>query len=273
MFKHSILVCIASLLSLGAVAQTKRQMVLQNSVDGQSQLTVYLPANPTGRAVVCCPGGGYSHLALNHEGHDWAGYFNEKGIAFAVLKYRMPHGNRELPLADAYQAITTMRDSATVWGINPYDVGIMGFSAGGHLASSVCTHGDGKTRPDFAILFYPVITMGEGTHKGSKANFLGEQRQLAPSLIRQWSNETQVQSGLTPPTILLMTGDDRVVPPLENGIAYYAALQRAGISSALHVYPVGGHGFGFRSAFGSHYLMLHDLSTWLNQLPMARQSR
>ncbi len=111
---------------------------------------------------------------MDHEGHQWAEFFNKQGIAFFVLKYRMPNGDRTIPLGDAYQAIRTVRDSASIWHINPQDVGIMGFSAGGHLASSVSTHAEYAARPDFSILFYPVISMDERiTHKGSCVNFPG----------------------------------------------------------------------------------------------------
>ena len=120
------------LTAITASAQsTARKFVLKNSSDGLSELTCYLPKNPSGRAVVDCPGGGYSHLAMDHEGHQWAEYFNKQGIAFFVLKYRMPKGNRNIPLSDAYQAMRTVRDSSAVWKINKEDVGIMGFSAGG----------------------------------------------------------------------------------------------------------------------------------------------
>ena len=157
------------LTAITASAQsTARKFVLKNSSDGQSELTCYLPKKPSGRAVVDCPGGGYSHLAMDHEGHQWAEYFNKQGIAFFVLKYRMPKGNRNIPLSDAYQAMRTVRDSSAVWKINKEDVGIMGFSAGGHLASSVSTHAEAAVRPDFSILFYPVISMDERiSHKGS----------------------------------------------------------------------------------------------------------
>ncbi len=121
-------------LSLSATAQnTARKFVMKNSSDGRSEITVYLPAadaaaKANGRAVVDCPGGGYSHLSMQNEGHDWAEYFNAKGIAYVVLQYRMPNGNRNIPLSDAYQAIRTVRDSAAVWNVNPRNVGIMGFS-------------------------------------------------------------------------------------------------------------------------------------------------
>lgn len=197
---------------------TARKFVLKNSADGKSELTCYLPQNPTGRAVVDCPGGGYSHLAMDHEGHQWAEFFNKQGIAFFVLKYRMPNGNRNIPLGDAYQAIRTVRDSASVWHINPQDVGIMGFSAGGHLASSVSTHAEYAARPDFSILFYPVISMDERiTHKGSCVNFLGDERKSNPKSVEEWSNDKAVHGHLTPRAILLMSNDDNVVPPVTNG--------------------------------------------------------
>lgn len=139
----------------------------------KAELTVYLPdeKKATGRAVVCCPGGGYSHLAMDHEGHQWATFFNNQGIALIVLKYRMPHGNRLVPISDAEEAIKTVRRHAVEWHIDLNDIGIMGFSAGGHLASTIATHSKGEAAPNFQILFYPVITMDLGfTHKGSHAD-------------------------------------------------------------------------------------------------------
>ena len=250
---------------VGMSAQsTARKFVLKNSADGQSEITCYLPQNPTGRAVVDCPGGGYSHLAMDHEGHQWAEYFNKQGIAFFVLKYRMPHGDRNIPLGDAYQAMRTVRDSAAVWHINKEDVGIMGFSAGGHLASSVSTHADYDARPNFSILVYPVISMDERiTHKGSCVNFLGEERKTNKQLVDEWSNDKAVRGHLTPKAILLMSNDDNVVPPVTNGVAYYTAMHRAGNDCELHVYPTGGHGWGFRTNFKHHEQMLDDLTAWL----------
>jgi acetyl esterase/lipase len=141
----------------------------------------------------------------------------------------------------------------------------MGFSAGGHLASSVCTHADDAVRPDFAILFYPVISMDETvTHKGSCVGFLGEQRN-DPELQAEWSNQNKVVAGVTPPTIILLASDDRAVPAATNGVAYYAALCKAGIRCEFHGYPSGGHGFGFKSTFKYHDRMLDNLSNWLRQ--------
>ena len=141
------------LLALTLQAQTARKITVNITPDGKANMVGYLPETPSGRAIVDCPGGGYSHLATQHEGHDWAEYFNRQGIAFFVLTYRMPNGDRSIPMGDAQQAIRTVRDSAQVWGINPEDVGIMGFSAGGHLASTVSTHSEYDCRPNFSILF------------------------------------------------------------------------------------------------------------------------
>lgn len=266
--KKSIISFALMLFAISASAQsTARKFVLKNSADGQSELTCYLPQKTTGRAVVDCPGGGYSHLAMDHEGHQWAEYFNKQGIAYFVLKYRMPKGDRNIPLSDAYQAMRTVRDSAEVWHINKKDVGIMGFSAGGHLASSVSTHAEEAVRPNFSILFYPVISMDERiTHKGSCVNFLGEERKTNAKLVEEWSNDKAVRPQVTPRVILLMSSDDKVVPPVTNGVAYYTAMNKAGNECTLHIYPSGGHGWGFRNTaqgFRYHTQMLDDLTTWL----------
>lgn len=229
-----------------------------------AHLTAYLPAQPSGRAIVDLPGGGYSHLAVDHEGHQWADWMNRQGIAFFVLEYRMPKGDRTIPLTDAYRAMTTVRDSATAWRVNPYDVGIMGFSAGGHLASAVSTHAPWAARPNFSILFYPVVSMDERvTHKGSCANFLGAEGMKDKRLIQQWSNDACVRRHLTPPACVILSTDDRVVPPVTNGVAYYSAMRRAGNHCALYAYPSGGHGYGIRKNFAFHEQMLGDLKAWL----------
>ena len=248
-------------------AQTARKLTVNITPDGKANMVCYLPDAPTGRAVVDLPGGGYSHLALQHEGHDWADWFNQQGIAFFVVTYRMPNGDRTIPLGDAQQAIRIVRDSAQVWGVNPRDVGIMGFSAGGHLASSVSTHSEYDCRPDFSILFYPVISMDEReTHKGSCVGFLGEQGMKNPQLVKEWSNQNAVRSHLTPPAVILMANDDGAVPPVTNGVAYYTAMRRSGNSCAMHIYPSGGHGFGFRPSYKYHDQMLSDLQSWLLSL-------
>lgn len=245
-----------------AATPTARQFVI-TFAEG-ARLTAYLPTQPSGRAIVDLPGGGYSHLAVDHEGHQWADWMNRQGIAFFVLEYRMPKGDRTIPLTDAYRAMTTVRDSATAWRVNPYDVGIMGFSAGGHLASAVSTHAPWAARPNFSILFYPVVSMDERvTHKGSCANFLGAEGMKDQRLIQQWSNDACVRRHLTPPACVILSTDDRVVPPVANGVAYYSAMRRAGNNCALYAYPSGGHGYGIRKNFAFHEQMLGDLKAWL----------
>ncbi len=253
-----------------AEAQTAQRLVLPNSPDGQSELTVYLPtaeaaAGSGGMAVVDCPGGGYSHLSMENEGHNWAEYFNAMGVAYVVTKYRMPHGDRTVPLGDAYNAIRTVRDSAAAWHIDPQRVGIMGFSAGGHLASAVSTHADETVRPNFSILFYPVVSMDiEVTHRGSVENFLGEGR-TDSLLVREWSNDEAVDS-LTPPAILFMSSDDRAVPVVTNGLRYYAAMVSHKRPAELHAYPTGGHGWGFKETFKYHEAMKKALKEWLTRM-------
>ena len=249
---------------LAMQAQTARKVTVNLTDDGKANMVGYLPEKPTGKAVVGCPGGGYTGLSMQNEGHDWAEYFNRQGIAYFVLTYRMPKGDRQLPISDAEKAMTTVRDSANVWDINPLDVGIMGFSAGGHLASTISTHSEFAARPNFSILFYPVISMNEKeSHKGSCLNFLGMEGQKDGKLVKQYSNQHAVRRHLTPPAIILTANDDRTVPPVTNGLAYYSAMRRQGNDCALYVYPTGGHGFGYRSSFTYHQQMLNDLTTWL----------
>jgi len=263
MISRYLFVTAVSAVSMLVSAQTARRTTVYLSTDSTAKMEVFLPETPSGRAVVGCPGGGYSHLSINNEGLDWVSFFNEKGIAYGVLTYRMPKGDRSIPIADASAAMLTMRDSADVWQIRRDDVGIMGFSAGGHLASTISTHTDYAVRPDFTILFYPVVSMNEReTHSGSVRGFLGDERNNE-RLVKAFSNQNAVRRHLTPPAIILLANDDRAVPPVTNGIAYYAAMRRCGNECALMVYPSGGHGFGMNPRFEYHEQMLSDLSTWL----------
>ena len=265
MKKIVVSLLLIALCGVSVLGGTVRQLTLNLTPDGAAQMMVWLPDNPTGRGVVCCPGGGYAVLSNTHEGSAWAPFFNDKGIAFALVNYRIPHGDRTLPITDVENAMRTMRDSAAVWHLNPRDIGIMGSSAGGHLASTIATHSPYELRPDFQILIYPVITMGRGTHQGSLEGLLGEQR-TDPALVSLYSNERQVRSHLTPPAILLLASDDKLVPPVPNAIAYYTAMRNAGNSCSLHIYPTGGHGFGFMPFFAYHDQMVSDLSAWLDNL-------
>ena len=218
------------------------------------------PDKATGRCVVICPGGGYTHLAMNHEGRDWAPFFNNIGIATVVLKYRMPHGVHQVPLEDAEEAMRLVRRNAKAWNINPEQVGIMGSSAGGHLASTVATHSRGDAAANFQILFYPVITMDPSfTHMGSHDNLLssGSKKKLE----REYSNDLQV-SRVTPRAFIVLSDDDHVVLPA-NGANYYLECYRHDVPASLHIYPSGGHGWGIRSSFAFHIEMMQELRTWL----------
>jgi acetyl esterase/lipase len=240
-------------------------------------LTVHLPApeKANGCAVVICPGGGYQHLAIDYEGNDVAEWFNTFGVAGFVLKYRLAPAYRfPAPLLDVQRALRTVRAKADEWKIDPHRVGVMGFSAGGHLASTAATHFDAgrpdagdsidrqSCRPDFAILAYPVITMtGKFGHSGSKKNLLGENPD--PQLAESLSNEKQVTPE-TPPTFLFHTSEDTGVPA-ENSVRFYLALRKAGVPAELHIYEKGRHGIGMGTkdpklafALGTWPGRLHD---------------
>lgn len=225
-------------------------------------LTICLPDKDkaTGAAVVICPGGGYGGLAIDHEGKQVAEWLNSIGVAGLILKYRVgPRYRHPAPLQDAQRAVRTVRYRAGEWGIKTDRIGILGFSAGGHLASTVATHFDdgnpsaedpiGKIgcRPDFAVLVYPVISFtAPFKHAGSVRNLLGDNPD--PKLLENLSNETQV-SGRTPPTFLVHTDSDNGVPS-ENSVVFYLALRKAGVPAEMHIYERGPHGFGLGAMKG-----------------------
>ena len=258
---------VLSLVAMAMQAQTARKFTIDLTDDGKAQMVAFLPENPSGRAIVAVPGGGYSVLSNSHEGYLASEWVNKRGISYFVVNYRLPNGDRTIPMGDVQKGIRIVRDSAAIWGINPHDVGIMGFSAGGHLASVVSTLSDYDSRPDFSILFYPVISIDERvTHKWSCINFLGEEGHKDPELVKQYSTQNAVRRHLTPPAVIITSNDDRVVPPVTNGIAYYSAMRNAGNDCSLFVYPSGDHGFGFGTWFKYHDQMLSDLGRWLDHL-------
>ncbi|MDD4994082.1 MAG: alpha/beta hydrolase [Paludibacter sp.] len=200
--------------------------------------------NASGTAVLICPGGGYMGVSVIKEGEEIAKWFNELGVTAFVLYYRMPNGHRTVPLTDAQTALKIIQKRANEWNINKDKIGIMGFSAGGHLASTVGTHFKTKSeRPAFMILGYPVVTMKkELTHGGSRKNLIGETP--TPAIENLYSNELQVTKN-TPPTFIVHNRDDKVVP-IENSIQIYKALQDKKVVAELDTFAVGGHGFGMR---------------------------
>ena len=226
-------------------------------------IAVYRPEKPKGMAIIMCPGGGYARLAMGHEGHDMAAWFTTQGITYVVLKYRMPNGHYEVPLSDAEQAIRIVRQHAAEWNINPHRIGIMGASAGGHLAASLATlYSSQETRPDFQVLFYPVISMKEGvTHAGSRVNLIGEKP--SAELEKKYSLEQQVNAQ-TPQAFIMLSSDDGAVPPA-NSLGYYEALLKNHVPATLHAYPIGGHGWGFRDNFTYKRQWTGELEKWLRE--------
>ncbi len=240
-------------------------------------LTMYKPANPNGMSVIICPGGGYGILAFDKEGTKVAEEMNKWGVTAFVLKYRLPDDTTNIdkslaPLQDAQQAIRMVRTNAVAWGLNQKKIGIMGFSAGGHLASTAATHFAGNAdatnkdttsvRPDFAILIYPVISFDSAiTHKGSRNNLVGAN--ASAEQINLYSNELQV-SAKTPPSFLVHAGDDGAVP-VENSIRYYQACIKYKVPAEMHLYPKGGHGFGMYNKTTTDNWM-ERLSNWLSSL-------
>lgn len=225
--------------------------------------TLYLPDKTTasGRCVVILPGGCYKWLATDKEGHDWAHFFNDKGISVAVLEYKMPDGNREIPIKDAIDLFKLLRKNAKEWNINPSDIGIMGHSAGGHLASMIATLYAPVSKPSFQILFYPMISLEKPlTHEFSMCQFLGD----SPSeeLRKRYSSDRLV-CDQTPQTIIFVCDDDDTLTPL-NSIVFYRSLNEHHISASLHIYPSGGHGWGYESGFPFHQTMLLELSEWID---------
>lgn len=236
-------------------------------------LTIYVPRDPVGTGVIVCPGGGYGALADNHEGRQVANYLNGLGITAFVLKYRLgPRYHHPVELGDAQRALRTVRSRAKEFGVSPDHIGIMGFSAGGHLASSAGTHFDsGNTaaadpidqvgsRPDFMILVYPVISFTTAyTHKGSLKNLLGDSPD--PKLIENLSSELQV-TAQTPPTFLFHTNEDKGVPS-ENSVLFYLALKKNNVPAEMHIFEKGPHGVGLALRDPALGMWPALLSNWL----------
>lgn len=238
-------------------------------------LTAFFPAvtKPNQTAVIILPGGGYQHLAIDKEGTKVAQWLNSLGIPAFVLKYRLPNdlimkSKNVGPLQDAQEALRYVRQNAAKWNLDPNKIGILGFSAGGHLASTLSTHYDDKVyesaykvsaRPDFSLLLYPVISMeNQTTHKGSQTSLLGNNP--SQELIDSFSNEKRV-TAQTPPAFLIHATDDTTVLP-ENSINYYLALKKNGVAAELHLYEKGGHGFGLGVNDTSKF-WTRDCEEWL----------
>ncbi len=224
----------------------------------RATLYIYPAPTPNAPAIIACPGGGYRRLAMNHEGHDMATWFNKQGITYAVLKYRMPNGKSTIPISDALQAIRTLRERAEEWNIDPQKVGIMGASAGGNLAAQAATQFTSEEdRPDFQVLFYASLTMS----KYAAQSLLGGD-ESEEAIDRYWPTK-QVKEN-TPPAFLLCSADDRTVR-VQNSIEYFQALRAKGIQATLHIYPSGGHGWGYEEWMPYKREWTAELERWLEQ--------
>lgn len=245
-------------------------------------ISIYLPSKrtATGQAVIICPGGGYNYLAYNWEGSDPARLLASKGIAAIVLRYRLPDpasntNPTTAPISDASRAIRMVRFYAAKWNIKKDKIGIMGFSAGGHLASTAGTHYDSgnanspdsieqqSSRPDFMVLVYPVISMSKSImHSGSRNRLIGEKPDS--TMAKVYSNELQVNAN-TPTTFLIHATDDKAVP-VENSLLFYQALKDNNVPAELHVFPKGGHGFGMGIGYGAVEAWMGLCVEWLRAL-------
>lgn len=243
------------------------------------ELVVYLPKadKATGTAVLIIPGGGYGIIAIDHEGYAIARWLNEQGIAGIVMKYRLPsdkimEDKSVGPLQDAQEAMRIIRRNAGKWKIDPKKIGVIGFSAGGHLASTISTHYNEKVyeakdnvsaRPDFSLLIYPVITFDAAiTHQGTRTNLIGNSPSEAQ--VKRFSNDQQITSD-TPPAFLVHSSDDKVVP-VQNSLLYYQGLQKNNIPVEMHVFQKGGHGYGLGRNQGTELAWPSLCLSWLKQM-------
>ena len=257
------------------------------NISDSARIEIYLPKKPNGQMIVCCPGGGYECVSVINEGAYVADYFTKQGIAVCVVRYRLPNGHWQVPLTDVQNAFRYCRAHAGEWGIS--QIGVIGFSAGGHLAASASTlFVDDVTRPDFSILIYPVITSDpEFTHQGSIDNLIGSRQKWLDeslpyaeyqknkaqyeALAEHYSLEKQVSEN-TPQTLIALSSNDGLVVP-ENSIRYFQALLAHKVPAQIYTFPQGGHGWGFttsefgRDGLGSYRkVFFNAVSTWLSEI-------
>ncbi|MDR0994862.1 MAG: alpha/beta hydrolase [Tannerella sp.] len=267
--KRVLFILLAASCGLGLKAQEPDSLAIWpgDASKAAAEMFIYHPnakAQTPTAAVLVFPGGGYRMLAMDTEGSMMARWYAAHGLTAVVVRYRMPEGVRTVPLDDAVRAMQILRAHAAAWNIDPKKVGAVGSSAGGHLAASLCTLAPVADRPDFAVLYYPVISFETGiTHLGSRNNLLGKDKD-DPKWIAHYSLDKQVDAH-TPPTLMMLADDDNTVPP-ENSLLYYEALKRQHIRAALYIFPFGGHGFGFKDSYAYQAESRRLLAGWLQSL-------
>lgn len=213
-----------------------------------------------GRFILIIPGGKYDTVNIENEGLDWVPFFKKQGITVAVLKYRLPHGNKEVVISDVERAMEIIRANTAKWKIKQDEVGMMGFSAGGHIVSYMATHYKNNFKPDFQILLYPAVTMMDGfANNDIRSNFMGKDSKKKHD--RLYSNDMHV-TRITPRALILLSDDDTVVSPA-NGVNYYNELYRHDVPASLYVFPTGGHGWGMDEGFDYHLEMELLVKSWL----------
>ena len=235
------------------------------SLQGGSTLHVFQASciNNRKKAIMILPGGGYSSLSKVNEGFLWIPFLHRLGFTVAVLDYRMPHHDYRIPMYDATNAIIALRKRADDLNLSKNGIGLMGFSAGGHLATTMMVSDDNEIRPDFVLLFYPVVSMRkELTHLGTHDNLLG--KEVSKELEYQFSSELQIRSN-TPPVFIAVSKDDSIVNPL-NSILLYNEIKKKGQSVSFHIYPEGGHGWGYINKFPYRDQMYENMKNWLDSL-------
>lgn len=266
MLRHLLLALALMACTIGA-AQDKscpESLRMNLTEDGSAYMVGFLAPQPNGTAVVVTPGGGYKQTSLDKY-YAWAPFFNRIGVSLFAVKYRMPEGDRTKPLSDAGRALQIVRDSASAWHISPERIGIMGTSAGGHLASTMATQAPGGIRPAFQILLSPVITMGRvGAHQGSVERFLG--KDAANNRLRADYSSNKRVDGNTPPAVIFASTDDTTVPVKHNAMAYYEAMVTAERPVSIHLFPDGGHNGTSLVSFRYHRAMEAVIEAWLNGL-------
>lgn len=232
-------------------------------VVSQPELWIYPAKHPNGMAILDIPGGGYHFVSIENEGEMLIDYMTTHGITWAVLKYRLPNGHCTVPLEDGQRAMQILRSEAKKYKFSPKCVGVMGWSAGGHFAATLSTmYEKPEYRPDFSILIYPVISMTDITHGGSRKNLIGENP--SKEQIEKYSLENRVSAD-TPPTFMVLAADDKTVDPM-NSMVYAEALLRNKVPLSFHLYPKGGHGFGFKDTCPMKREWTGELENWLRTL-------